>query len=217
MVDYVESAKYPFLDLKSFFIGVILNYLWFLIIPVIFVFGYMVEVIRETIKQSNLLPHWFTFHNWKRFFKHGISVFAILLIFLLPPIVISAASTTILGNPLEALAEGTTPKFNALGLSLSIISFIFLLISLFLLPISIILYAASESIHFAISPNEMLPRIKRALIPYLKAYVISLVLFFVSFALLTIPLIGYFIGFGFMFYSLLFSARIFAEIYRDYM
>ncbi|MCD6547805.1 MAG: DUF4013 domain-containing protein [Nanoarchaeota archaeon] len=217
MVDYVESTKYPFLDLKSFFIGVILNYLWFLIIPVIFVFGYMVEVIRETIKQSNLLPHWFTFHNWKRFFKHGISVFAILAIFLLPPIVISAASTTILGNPLEALAEGTTPKFNALGLSLSIISFIFLLISLFLLPISIILYAASENIHFAISPNEMLPRIKRALIPYLKAYVISLVLFFVSFALLTIPLIGYFIGFGFMFYSLLFSARIFAEIYRDYM
>ncbi len=215
MVDYIEALKYPILDIKNFLMGFILGVFWFLLFPIIFIFGYMVETIRETLQQSNKLPHWFTLENWKIFLKHGFFVIIIGLVYLLPPLVLSVASSTLLGNPLATIASGSTPTLNTLGVSLSILSAIMFLVAIFLLPMAIILYSASEDIRYAISLSEILPRIRRALIPYLKAYAISLGVYLLFALLLFVPFLGFLFG-GIMFYPFLFSARLFAEVFREY-
>ena len=216
MVDYVEVAKYPLLDIKNFFIGFVMGTLWFLIVPLIFVYGYIVESIRETINQSNKLPHWFSLENWLKFFKHGLFVFAIGAIYLLPPLIISAAASSMVGNVLQIISQGLPNSPNSsFGISLMVISFVLILVSLFLLPMAIILYSATEDIRYAIDFGEILPRIKRAFIPYLKAYVVSIAVLIISLLILILPGINFLFG-GVLFYPLLFSARLFAEVFREY-
>lgn len=215
MVDYVESLKYPLLNPKNFLIGFILSIFWWALVPLFFIFGYMVETTRETLQKSNKLPHWATLENWKKFLKHGVMVFLILAVYMIPPLALSVASSTIMGNPMQTIISGGTPTLNALGMSLMLLSSFLVLAAAFLLPMAIVLYSASEDIRYAISIAEILPRIRRAIIPYLKAYAVSALLFIAIFFLAMIPVVGLLLG-GLLFYPLLFSARLFAEVFRDY-
>ncbi|MCD6576268.1 MAG: DUF4013 domain-containing protein [Nanoarchaeota archaeon] len=213
MVDYVDALKYPVKDPKNFAIGFMLSLFWFLLFPLVFVFGYVVEVIRETLRRTDNLPHWFTWENWKLFFKHGVYVIAISAVYLIPPLAVSMAATSIMGSPIQVFLSGGS--LNPLGLSLLFLSMIMFLVSLFLLPMAIILYAAGESIHYAFDLNEIIPRIKKAFIPYLKAYAVSIIVYIVFLAVLSLPLVNFLFG-GVMFYPLLFSTRLFAKVFLEY-
>ena len=219
MVNYLETLKYPFSDKKSFLIGFLMSVFWWLIVPMFFVFGYVVESIREILQNSNKLPHWFTVENWKTFLIHGLNVTLIGLVYLVPPIALSMASTAIMGDITLAVFTGEMPQFNAIGITLFAFGFLLLLIAIFFLPISIILYAASENIRYAFSLTEILPRLKRVILPYAQAYFISIVLFFAILLFLLIPGINLFFGVimgGLFFYHFMFTFRLFAEIFRDY-
>ena len=215
MVDYKEAITYPLIDIKSFFIGFVLSVFWFLLLPLLFVWGYVVETIRETLQQSNKLPHWFTFGNWITFLKHGVMIFIIGIAYLLPPLIVDMTAFSLSGNFMDTIIAGGTPSFNPLVMSLMIVGFILFLVLIFLLPMAILLYSATEDIRYAFKFSEIFPRIQRAFFPYLKAYGVSALVFILFFLLLAVPVIGFLIG-GILFYPLIFSARLFAEVFREY-
>lgn len=219
MVNYIESLKYPFLDKKNFLIGFLMSVFWWLIIPMFFVFGYIVESIRETLQGNDNLPNWFTSQNWKKFFMHGIMLTLILMIYILPPVFFSWGATSLMGlTPINFFGEITTQQ-NIIGLAMFFLSLIFFMIAILFLPIAIILYAGSEDIKYAINLSEIILRLKKGIFYYFKAYLVSFLIFFAILLLFAIPLVSQFIALifgGFLFYHMLFSARLFAEIFREY-
>ncbi len=215
MVDYVDAIKYPLKDVKSFSVGFLLSVFWFLLIPIIFVYGYVIEVIRGILQQKDELPHWATSKDWLKFLKHGIYVIAIGLVYLIPPFAVSAAASSMMGGASYFLSQGFSNSVNPLGLSLMIISSVLFFVSIFLLPMAIILYAASEDIRYAFNLDEILPRIKKLFIPYFKVYLISIVAYIPFLVLLTIPFVNFLFG-GILFYPLLFSVYLFAQLFREH-
>jgi len=214
MVNYKEVMAYPLSDVKSFFTGFVLSVFWFLLFPLLFVWGYIVEVIRETLQHGNKSTYWFAPENWITLLKYGAVIFVISTIYLLPPLLIDMAAYSLSGNTIGA-STGGIPSFNPLSMFLVIVGFILFLVLIFLLPMAIVLYSATEDIKYAFNPSEIFPRIQRAFLPYLKAYGVSILVFALFFLLLTVPLIGFLLG-GILFYPLIFSARLFAEVFKEY-
>lgn len=226
MVDYFEVAKYPLSDLKNFLMGFIMGALSLLIIPLLFVSGYMVETIRETLNHSNTLPQWFQLKNWKVFAKHGFFVFLICSIYLLPAFLLSISSTAFISIDTRAVLQSERPweddmllgagsGIEAVGISLLFFGSLLFFAGLFLLPMALLLYSASGDIKYAFRLNELLPRLKRIIIPYLKAYVVSIFVFFLALLLVFIPWFAFLIG-GILYYPTIFSARLFAVVFEEY-
>ena len=225
MIDYFETAKYPLLDKKNFLIGFIVGTLSFLILPIFFVFGYLSKTIRETLKKSDQLPSWDKFEYWKDYFVHGIFVLFIIIMYILPAFLISVAAFSFIGMPAETVFETDEPweePFFMEGSVVSAITVVLLffgsllfIVALFLLPMAIVLYSASEDIRYAFKLDEIFPKIKNMIIPYAKAFLVSIFVFFLAFLVLFVPGVGFFIG-GILFYPILFTGRLFAEVFRDF-
>ncbi len=224
MIDYFEVAKYPLLDLKNFLIGFVVGVFSIFLFPLFFVFGYTIQTIRETLKKTDNLPSWNNLKNWKKFLVHGISAFSIIMIYLAPAFLLSFASLHFVGTHPRVILQSEEPwedpmimggGFSPISVSLIFFGSILFFAAIFILPMALILYSATENIKYAFKLDEILPKIKRMIIPYIKALVASIFVFFLSLLLLLIPGAGFLIG-GILFYPLLFSARLFSEVFRDY-
>lgn len=85
---FTESLTYPLRGghaLKTIVIGSALSLLGFLVIPVVFVLGYVVRVARSVSDGDDTLPH---FADWRTLFVDGVKLLGILLAYFLPPFVL---------------------------------------------------------------------------------------------------------------------------------
>lgn len=215
MVNYFEVAKYPLLDLKNFLIGFVMGTLFFFIIPIFFVFGYVVETIRETLKNNNRLPDWFATQNWKYFLKHGFSFLLICLIYFLPIILINAFVLNYTGYDPSVSLQGEIPVVDLSVIPIMLLGLSLFLLVLFILPMAITLYSASENIKMAFNFKEIFFRIRQMIIPYTKAFFVSFSVFLLAMIIVFIPFLNFFIG-GILFYPILFTGRLFGEVFRDF-
>ena len=112
-MNYKEAFTNIFEDekwLSKIAVGIVLFLASFLIIPIFFVWGYLIEVVEKVIRKEKGLPEW---NNWATKFGKGVVVFAIGFFagFLFSPIYIL----------LGIFASGPVTNF-ALSIFISIVS-----------------------------------------------------------------------------------------------
>lgn len=83
-----ESLRYPRESdevVTTVLIGGVLGLLGFLVVPVVFVLGYLLGVLRQTMAGDDTLP---TFENWEQLFRDGLKAFVVTLVYGLVPAVL---------------------------------------------------------------------------------------------------------------------------------
>jgi hypothetical protein len=135
-------------------IGGVLAILSILVIPAFVLFGYLVEVARDTIGGGNEPPE---FANWGELLKDGLIAIIISLVYsAVPVVVIGGISAVLLGGGSAVGGDG-----GGILAGFGILS-IFLLIPIFFLiyyivPAAISAYADQDSIGAAFSLNRLKP------------------------------------------------------------
>lgn len=211
MVDYIHALEYPFLNkenIKHFVIGGILNIFWFLLIPFIFILGYLIKLIQETIKGEGNMPDW---AGWREIFKHGVVALGISIAYFIIPIAIISASSFFFQIPNEVTVDAlaTVPIYGIPFLLLGTITFLFVM---FIYPMVLIQYAITENYKKAFDIPEIFTRIRKRLFGYLATYAIAMGLY--TLFLLAGVILNIFVGF-LMFYPLIFITHTFTQIYTE--
>lgn len=210
-MNLIETLKYPLSDLKNLAIGSVLTGLWFFFIPLLAVNGYVVRIIRETLQGNNTLPSW---KDPKYLLLHGFFLSIIILGYLFVPFILTYAATGISGfdSTVALTATEDLPQLNPLSLTLIILSTISFFFIVFILPMVIFVYAASEQITTAFNIPLLLSKILIDPVNYIKVFVINLGIF-ALFSVLAVPL-TVFAGL-ILIYPAAFSARLFADAFKD--
>jgi hypothetical protein len=211
LVDIVSLLKYPVSNPKRFLVAALINLVWFIIIPIFFINGYIVRVIRSTIKDEPELPGW---DNWKEILKHGFIMSVIMLAYILIPMVFTYIAVTV-GNlpaPSEMAAAETLPQISAVAMTFLILSSLSLMFITFVMPMVTVVYAASEDLKQAFNIPLILEKIMANVFSYVKACVLSLVAWIIF--LLLFPFISFAAGFV-MAYPSIFSAHVFAKSFKE--
>ena len=207
MVNIGELLKRPFSDKQwpaKIAIGGVVS-----IVPILnfFAFGYIVNLIRQTLKKEEaILPEW---TNWGKLFTDGIMYFVIGLIYMIIPGLIFGIGMALGGINLGILSM----LFRAIVIFLSSIVG---LAATFILPMAICHYVATEDLKSAFSWKEIQERIKAVAKEYGTVYLITLglyVAFSICYMLLSFIFIGFIIAPFLYFYLSLVIMRMFAEIY----
>lgn len=99
-----DTLRYPTEGekwMRTILIGGILSLLGFLLIPLLFVYGYLVRVIRESREGTQDPP---SFEDWGDLFVEGLQVFVIGLVYMLIPLIVAAVT---IGGAILAILTGT--------------------------------------------------------------------------------------------------------------
>ena len=170
-------------------------------------FGYIVTLIRQTLKKEEvILPEW---TNWGKLFTDGIIYFVIGLIYMIIPGLVFGIGMALGGINLGILSM----LFRSFVIFLSCIVF---LAASFILPMAICHYVATEDLKSAFSWKGIQDRIKATSKEYGTAYLITIGLYIaasVCCMLLTFIFIGPIVAPFLSFYIGLIIMRMFAEIY----
>lgn len=179
MVDVIRSVTFPFTSVKnfvSFLIFAFLNTLWFFLLPVIIVNGYAVKLIRSAVEGEKDAPAWpgLNLSEWGYILMHGFFYTVAVLIYLIVPFFIAYLGTA--GN---------------FSLWLVLLSLLVFLAVIFVLPMALVNYAATESFIEAFNIPEIFRRIFANILQYLLVYAISAALFITALMLsLRMPILA---------------------------
>ena len=207
MVNIGELLKRPFSDKRwaaKIATGGVVSW-----VPILqfFAFGYIVNLIRQTLKkEESILPEW---TNWGKLFSDGIMYFVIVLVYMIIPCLIFGIGMALGGINLGILSM----LFRAIVIFLSSIVG---LAATFILPMAICHYVATEDLKSAFSWKEIQERIKAAAKEYGTVYLITLGLWiavWICCMLLSFIFIGPIIAPFLSFYLGLVIMRMFAEVY----
>jgi len=210
MVNYFNAIKYPVSNIKSFIIGAILNLISLSLIPFFFVNGYIVKVIREINKKSDLMPEW---NNWKEMLFDGFFVSAIIVAYLLPSLILYTIATfTTTQSLTAAVASNTVLDIGTGALSAMLISSAILFFALFLLPLAIVKFALTKEFKSAFDIKSMAIAIFADPLHYVLNLSIGAFIFVLF--LLTSTLLSFVVS-ALLFYPTVFFYRIMAEWYTD--
>lgn len=211
LVDIIGLLKYPVSNPKRFLVAALINIVWFFLVPMFFVNGYLVKVIRSTIQGEKELPAW---DDWKDILKHGFFVTLIIAIYFLIPMVLAYGASA-LGNlppPSQLTTESAMPDISPVTwvlMLLSLVSFIFVIA---ILPMIILVYSASENIKQAFNVPMIIEKIMANVFSYLKAYALSTGIYIIF--ILLLPLATFAAGFV-MVYPGIFFAHVFAKSFKE--
>lgn len=103
-LDIQAALTYPMESddwLMTVLIGGVLTLLSFLLIPIFFVYGYFVRVLRAGIDDSPVPP---SFDEWGELFVEGLVAFVVLFVYQLIPLIVFAVTV---GGSFAALATGS--------------------------------------------------------------------------------------------------------------
>lgn len=202
-MDYQSAFRRPFLDIKKLVIGILLS-----ILPIVnFIsIGYVLEAARMTLQKKKDLPGW---NNWKDLFIHGIVVFLIGVIYMIPTLILGLLAVgggllkwAITNSILESLETGG-PLLIAAGL--------ILLVATYISPMSMILYAKNWKFKEAFKFSEIFKKILTG--KYLVVWILSMVVSVVAMGILAIiPLVGDAIA---SFTTALIFMTLFAQAYNE--
>jgi len=222
--------------ISRFVIGVALIFAGMVIpiLPVIFVYGYMIEVMRLSIQgEALVLPAW---TNWGKLFKDGLRSLAVALVFLGPAIIvgiigfgayIAMIAGSVALSPEPSSSSGALAFFLMMGgmgtLFLSMFVGWFLLIAGSIpLPAAIAHFAARDKLGAAFHIREWGAIIRADKWGYFIAWVVALGLIgliYVGFMLVYFTFIfcflGYFLAFPIAYYMMLVTTAIFGQFYRE--
>lgn len=103
-IDIEATAKYPLASddwIKTVGIGGVLTLFSFLLVPVLFVYGYLVRVLRAGMRDSPEPP---TFDDWGSLLREGVVAFVVIFVYQLIPLIVFAVTV---GGSLAAVATGS--------------------------------------------------------------------------------------------------------------
>lgn len=202
--------------LSIVFVGIFL--LPFALVPILFVQGYLVAVIRATVQGHDEPPK---FDDWKRLGLDGLKFLAIGLVYSIPVVVLSLvwAIVVTLGVLASDSAGGVTHLGDALGAVFTGSTIVFVLVVVgytlvlaYLLPAAICNFAREEDLAAAFD-LDLLKRVTLTAeyaVPWLLGYVVILVINNVAGILVFLL-----VGFPILFYAQVVGFRLYTVGYVD--
>lgn len=160
--------------LVKILIGGLMILLGFLIIPILFVSGYLIDVIARAARGENGLPEW---ADWGGLLVRGLLAFVIQVVYALPALLLGccmAAVATIFGQGSTPNTSNDTAGFVMLCLSCILVPLG--LIIAFVTPAALIRFATEGDISAAFDFNAVLALIRDNLGNYVFAVVASILL-----------------------------------------
>jgi hypothetical protein len=208
------------------------------IIPLVFVFGYLVLLMRRAIEGQKLcLPQW---NDWSKLFVDGLRALLVALVYLLPGILVLFGGWALyfVASIIFPLMAGFAGQDNGVALALGVTFGVFgsmaiLMLSMFLgmflillafipLPVALAHFVAKDEVAAAFHVRDWWPILKQNAIGYFGAWVVVLGLativgIVVNLVYLTIVLCCLLplLAAPLSFYGSLVSAAIFGQAYRD--
>ena len=236
------TFKFPFQEkdwILPFVIGIALIFSGMIvpIIPVIFVYGYIAEVMRIAIKGEELiLPQW---KNWGKLFLDGIRCLGVALIYLGPGMLVSIIGfmayflMLIISIAISASSPSYNPTNSGLYILTSFGAMAILFISMALgtillfagaipLPAALANYIAHDKFGSAFHIREWTKIIGRDKWGYLVAWLLMFGMisaaylnFLITYWTFILCIFGFLLVYPVFFYILLISATLFGQSYRQ--
>lgn len=215
-MDVAKSLTYTFEDdrwITKLLIGVVMTLLSIFIIPLFFIEGYMVQIVRNVMNgEEQPLPEW---HDWGKLFKDGLNLLIAGLVYSLPIWLLMCCGGLLFAP--AAMTEGDMAGMlagigtvGAVGLSCFML--IFGIILALLGPAIIIQYARTDSLSACFQFSEVIgiarDNVSNIIIALLVLFGISLGLSVIG----IIPLIGWLIALAAGTYLTFVSGHLFGQI-----
>ena len=215
MVNYLEALTFPLKDkedILNFLIAGAINIFWYLLLPFVFVLGFVSRYISQVVNMKIDIPSFNTKQAWIETIKKGLGMTAVIFLYVLIPMLIIQVATVVSGSPTYAAFDeiGFQENISTTSLSLFLVGSILFLAVLFFLPMAMVQYAVTGKIREGFNLGAILYRITSNFWQYVLAQVISFITFIAMLFLIgLVPLIG-----GvFMLYYILFVMHIYSQIY----
>lgn len=194
-------------------IGDIMIFLSFLIVPIFFLQGYLIEIIRNVMRgEENPLPEW---NNWGERFKDGLNLTIAGLIYTAPLwLALCCSGVSVLP---AALSEGDLSDAATLlsvsGFSLmACLAFLFLVAYAVIAPAIAIQYARKDTLSATLRLGEVFSIVREHLGDIILAVVVIMVLGFVLSLLGLIPVIGWLFSVGIAVYVFYVTGHLYGQI-----
>lgn len=230
-----EIFTFPFRDpdwKNSFVVGsaIIIASCVIPILPLILVYGYVLQVMRRAIEGEKLtLPPW---DNWGRLATDGLRTMVVSFFYLLPGVLVMLGGTAVyfiglMGAPMAGQTGDEAWVFSFLGsmavMFLSMfVGTLLMLLGTIPLPLAAAHFAAEDDLSAAFRVGEWWALLKANPMGYFVAwviaaglmavfYVVTMLAYYTVVLCCAIPILGGPIGF----YLLLVSAVVFGRFYRE--
>lgn len=205
-----DALEYPVRGdnaLVTILIGGVLSLLSIFIVPILFVFGFYLRVLKRTVEDDPLPPR---FDEWGDLGVNGFFAFLITVAYYLIPIIVF-----VIFGGLGGLSGSESVA--GLGVSIGLIVGFLLFVGLtYIYPAAITNFAKTGEIGSAFEVDEITSIVKSG--DYLAAWLLGFLIFIVGFVLLLflgiIPIIGQLVGLFVNFYILMAAYRIFGTAFR---
>lgn len=214
-----EAVQYPSTGedwLQTILIGGILSFLGFLLIPILFVYGYLMGVIRKTHQGEQEPP---TFGDWGKLLVDGAQAFVIGLLYMLIPLVVA---TVTIGASVLAILTGTEVGFatGIGGLFVGLVATSILVIVFGYVAVAgIVHFALEERFSAAFELGTLKPILfhREYAVAWLMSFLVLLVAGAISGFLNVIPVIGTIVGAFVGFYAAMVAATLWSDGFTDAM
>jgi len=158
-----DAIRYPWTGeqrVETLAIGGVLSLLGVFFLPILFVYGYLVRVIRQVANGDTDAPP--VFDEWEELLVDGLVVFGISLVYVLVPSLVLAAGTVVwlvpvgVGVGVGGNGGGVLAVLGALlALFVTLLGFLALLGAFYLVPAAVAAYALTGRFASAFSPSTL--------------------------------------------------------------
>jgi len=210
-----EAINYPRNGddaIETILIGGLLTLFGFLLFPLLFVYGYLMNVLRSGMAFSEEPP---TFEGWGELFVEGLKTFAISLAYFLVPLAIVAVTA---GGVLLSVLGGDPGPGTAVGalagLSLaSVVSLVFY----YVLPAALANFARTGRMGSAFAVSELRPVLFSG--AYARGWLLGLAVLFAAGVLAgllnAVPLVGAVVAGFVIFYAVVVAFYIYGQAFEE--
>lgn len=199
-MDISKSLTFVLSDdrwLKKLLVGTVFIFFSFLIIPLFFIFGYMLVIVRNVMDDLDYpLPEW---DNWGKLFKEGFALFLVGFVYTLPLWLLTCCSLLFIipGASMEGDISDAILGLGIVALG-GLICLMLILITAYALisPAIMIQYARKGEISACFRLNEIIAITRDNISDVLLTLVVLVGLSMVLSLAFIAPVLGWFIAFG---------------------
>lgn len=214
-----DALSYPTEDddwIKTVLIGGVLTFFGFLIIPIMLVYGYLVNVIRRTTAGDPEPPE---FEEWGQLLTDGAQGFIIVFVYMLIPLIV--AVVTVGGAMLAFFTGGEAGAFAGLGTILfgMFLTFVLSLVFGYIAGAAFVNFAREGEIGAGFDFGTLTAVMfdSSYIIAWLIAAAVLIGAGIINAILGSIPMIGSFLGAFVMFYAMVVGITLLADGFDDAM
>lgn len=204
-MDFNEVITYPLQREdwpKTILIGGVLSLLGFLIIPFLFVYGYIVRTIQVSGTEGSSPP---AFEGWSDLLVDGIKAWVIGIVYMLIPLLVAIVTV---GGSLLAIGSGSETGFQGVGIGLTISVLVAILFG-YLGVAALVNFAREERLGAAFDFTVLKPVVLSR--EFAVAWLVSVGLFIVASFVNVIPFIGWLLAPFAGFYVSIVGAKLWAD------